>query len=571
MDKKIKIVLPLLSFHNTNRDKVFKEQPYSTRHCNQGYTMGNEVSSYREGGNPEMKPSIVDHNQATHFSSTPSGSDDYGNNSNNAKAGYGSCATNSFTIVGIDGSGEEESFLFGEEFDSMSTTSRCSSSNSNYNGTGYYNGENSTFTRKTDWISERPPKRKKNTGTGFKITVLAMNCIMSSIYCLMRRYSQGILKETYNVSEVMVVAEAVKVVIFGGILYIQKMRQRERTDIEQQRLMAHSPPPIDDSQDHYIYYLISTSGSMSVLAIIWAGCHVASYSALRYLSAGVVSTGSQAKLLVVAFFSILLVGRRYSTKQWGAMILLIVGVIWYNQIAFHEIRHNPTITNHSAMEFADVLQGFAGLAANVVLSGLGSVYFERYVKKDSKKVIIWESNFQCSFVSFFIFVAIVVCESGERPIGAGWSWMALFVAFAAGIAGLCSSLVIFYCDSVRKCLSTSVGVILTSILDHILFGGPLTPNMMLAAVVIMFALYIYTSENVLPRCFRSGNLEHDTTDPAIARAGMDDCNYQHQCPLGCYETSGGPSQDDTNCVLEESNYINTILVYAHSEDEDDDN
>lgn len=70
--------------------------------------------------------------------------------------------------------------------------------------------------------SSRRSDFKSETGTGLRSAYLALNCIIGSIYTMMQRYSQGVLKEKYSINEVMVLAESFKVVINLVMMYIQR-------------------------------------------------------------------------------------------------------------------------------------------------------------------------------------------------------------------------------------------------------------------------------------------------------------------------------------------------------------
>ena len=358
--------------------------------------------------------------------------------------------------------------------------------------------------------SSRRSDFKSETGTELRLACLALTCIIGSIYTMMRRYSQGILKEKYSINEVMVLAEFLKVVINLVMMYIQRRelgmeRMGKQHQHQQNKLLSlSSDPNVDDvpvkasiNGEHSLIYTISNSGEIVVLAVIYATCHVSNYIALRCIAAGMVTMASQCKILTTAFFSVIIVGRRYSAKKWLAMALLVVGVVWYSQPGLldthkKELRHsnNPIIGPNI------VLLGYAAIIVGVILSGLGSVIFEKIVKIDSKQFTIWERNFQLAFVSIFVFLVFVAVEGGgpTGQVGTGWSMMAVLLALTASISGLVISMTLFHCNAELKCISSAMGVLLNSVLDHVLFGGPLTITMLFATMVVFLALYIYSSE-----------------------------------------------------------------------------
>ena len=54
------------------------------------------------------------------------------------------------------------------------------------------------------------------------------------------------------------------------------------------------------------------------------------------------------------------------------------------------------------------------------------------------------------------------------------------------------ALSIKYADAIMKTLATTGAIVLSSILDHFLLGGPLTPVMLLAGGVVVLAICNYT-------------------------------------------------------------------------------
>ena len=96
---------------------------------------------------------------------------------------------------------------------------------------------------------------------------------------------------------------------------------------------------------------------------------------------------------------------------------------------------------------------------------------------------------------YFVFIA--ADGGGVAGFGGGWSWLALVVATLGAAGGLLVALSIKYGDSILKTLATTSAIVLSSILDHIFLGGPLTPIMVLAGFQVIISICDYTFDQTI--------------------------------------------------------------------------
>jgi solute carrier family 35 (UDP-sugar transporter), member A1/2/3 len=76
--------------------------------------------------------------------------------------------------------------------------------------------------------------------------------------------------------------------------------------------------------------------------------------------------------------------------------------------------------------------------------------------------------------------------------------MALLVAVLGAAGGLLVALSIKYGDAILKTLATTAAIILSSVLDNLWLGGPLTPVMMIAGAQVIVAICNYTFDATPP-------------------------------------------------------------------------
>jgi hypothetical protein len=122
-----------------------------------------------------------------------------------------------------------------------------------------------------------------------------------------------------------------------------------------------------------------------------------------------------------------------------------------------------------------------------------SIFFEKAIKLDPIKLSVWERNFQLALGSVPVYIVfIAVNGGGSAGFGGGWSWLTLLVAFFGAAGGLLVALSIKYGDSILKTLATTSAIVLSSILDNVFLGGPLTPIMVLAGLQVILSICDYT-------------------------------------------------------------------------------
>lgn len=314
--------------------------------------------------------------------------------------------------------------------------------------------------------------------TIIKFGVLCILCLQNSFFTVLRRYSQGVLKETYSHHEVLLLGEIIKLAFSAYVINSQD---------SQRPLLPH------------LGMLFSTSKNMFALSIIYGIMNILSFVALRNVSAGIFAICAQLKILTTATFSTIMLDRHYSATKWRALFSLMIGVVLFSE---------PVWNRAETWESADgnFFLGSAAVLTEVTLSGFASIYFEKIIKTStqSMQLNIWERNFQLALGSFPVYLAFILHNGGGK-VGyfGGWSPITLLLAFLGAAGGLLVALSIKYGDAILKTLATTGAIVLSSLLDHRFLGGPLTATMILAGCVVVTSIFDYTfdktpAQNVLP-------------------------------------------------------------------------
>ena len=156
-----------------------------------------------------------------------------------------------------------------------------------------------------------------------KTVVLASVTLQNSLYTLLRRYSQGVLKEPVSSAEVLIVGELMKLIASAWVT----TRDTEATDA--QGVGAGK-----------LLWLASNSMKMFVLALIYGAMNVLSFVALKRIDAAAFTVCAQLKILTTAFFSVLILKRHLTWTKWRALLLFTSSPDMHSIIALtHDLGH----------------------------------------------------------------------------------------------------------------------------------------------------------------------------------------------------------------------------------------
>ncbi|KAL7538913.1 hypothetical protein ACHAXR_008872 [Thalassiosira sp. AJA248-18] len=307
----------------------------------------------------------------------------------------------------------------------------------------------------------------KSMMSSMKLFVLCLLCMQNTMFTVLRRYSQGVLKENYSKYEVLLVGEIIKM-IYSAYKVSSSLNAGEKAG---QKLQ----------------YLLRRSSKMAVLALIYGAMNILSFVSLRNISAGMFTIFAQLKILTTATCSRVMLRRAYSMTKWRALISLMMGVLLFSEPIWNtkDMSVNP--------EGGNVVLGTAAVLIEVTLSGFASIYFEKVIKTDPEQLGIWERNYQLAFGSIPIYIMFILYdEGGDVGYFGGWSVVAGILSLLGAAGGMLVALSIKHGDSILKTLATTGAIVLSATLDHFMLGGPLTSIMCIAGVQVILSICNYT-------------------------------------------------------------------------------
>lgn len=263
------------------------------------------------------------------------------------------------------------------------------------------------------------------------------------------------------------------------------------------------------------------SWKLAIPATLYTLQNSLQYIAISNVEAATLQVTFQFKILPTAIFSVLILRRSLTARQWAALALVMFGVAivqfpvtqtaaivkdthhhWHLPRSMDIMRWTESPQkkpNVGLMKRSATYEGIQedlalkhpeknevmGLAAALLactVSALGSVYFEKIVKdQGSNNVSIWVRNVQLSvyslFPAFFIGVIFVDGEHiAKQGFFVGYNWVVWSVVVFQALGGIVVSLCVYYADTLAKSIATSLSILLSLCLSIVFFDFTLTTN-----------------------------------------------------------------------------------------------
>lgn len=269
-----------------------------------------------------------------------------------------------------------------------------------------------------------------------------------------------------------------------------------------QRTLPPSTPATVLFDNLYTSVFSGDGWKLAIPACLYTLQNSLNYVAVSNLDAVHFQILYQLKILTTALFSVLILRRSISLKNWGALFLLTLGVIVvqlpsagssYAEISisdsskfafprsFHEVgqvaqeaaghlskRAIELVRRSATYEGIDEDLGLVTTSMNfslgsvavlaaTLLSGLSSCYFERVLKNSTNAAptTVWTRNVQLSFYSLFpaLFIGVMYKDGSDIArdgFFVGYNSVVWTVIGLQAVGGVLVALVINYADSIAK-------------------------------------------------------------------------------------------------------------------------
>jgi solute carrier family 35 (UDP-sugar transporter), member A1/2/3 len=315
-------------------------------------------------------------------------------------------------------------------------------------------------------------------------------------HSLLTSYSQGVREEKYSSIEVILVAESIKLVA-SGFLSVWQSSKKTGSGFWLYRLLN----------------LLWNGRKVIILVILYSISNTIPLYAISRIGAPIFTVCIQLKVFTTAAFATVMLGRKYSSTKWRALLLLIVGCI---------LVASPILTKSGSSgdgegesELGESVLGLGAVMVQVMISGFSAVYFEALLKDKDDTTTIWERNFQLSFYSILFLVSYLVStmvsnslsppiqqgaatspsQDQDMELFSGWTECTVGVALLQGAGGLIVAATLKYADAVLKCFATAVSIIIVSVLGYLFLGNDIDLFAALGMLVTVISIFNYTLDH----------------------------------------------------------------------------
>lgn len=197
----------------------------------------------------------------------------------------------------------------------------------------------------------------------------------------------------------------------------------------------------------------------------------------------------QLKILTTAFFAVTILRKSLRTIQWGALVLLVIGVVLV------QLAQSAKATVPSGVEQNHLL-GFSAALSACFLSGFAGIYFEKILK--GSDISVWMRNVQLSVLSIPFGLGTCFLQDGDiihkQGFFFGYDLFIFYLVVLQAGGGLIVAMVVKYADNILKGFATSLAIIISCIASIYLFDFLLTFRFALGAFLVICSIFLYSHQ-----------------------------------------------------------------------------
>ncbi len=263
------------------------------------------------------------------------------------------------------------------------------------------------------------------------------------------------------------------------------------------------------------------SWKLAIPATLYVLQNSLQYIAISNLDSATFQVTYQFKILPTAIFSVLLLKRSLTTRQWLSLAFLMVGVAivqipasdpalapfeqtrskFFLPRAWSEWRrlgssgaaplhkmHKRSATYEGIQEDENLINpqmnavlGFAAAIGGSTVSAGASVYFETILKDSNTEASLWVRNVQLAFYSLFpaLFIGVMFVDGEEiarHGFFVGYDWFVWATIAFQSLGGILVSLCVKYADNIAKSFAMGISILVSLCASVWFFDFAVTTN-----------------------------------------------------------------------------------------------
>ncbi|KAK3166233.1 hypothetical protein QOZ80_1AG0043160 [Eleusine coracana subsp. coracana] len=231
---------------------------------------------------------------------------------------------------------------------------------------------------------------------------------------------------------------------------------------------------------------------LAVPAFLYAINNYLKFIMQLYFNPASVKMLSNLKVLIIALLLKIIMRRRFSTIQWEALALLLIG------ISVNQLKSLPEGSSSLGLPIA--AGAYLCTLFFVTVPALASVYNEKALKSQFDTSIYLQNLFLYGYGAIFNFLGLMITAVIQGPssfnILEGHSKATMFLICNNAAQGILSSFFFKYADTILKKYSSTIATIFTGVASAVLFGHTLTINFVLGISIVMISMHQYLSNQI---------------------------------------------------------------------------
>ncbi|PAA84022.1 hypothetical protein BOX15_Mlig014677g1, partial [Macrostomum lignano] len=230
---------------------------------------------------------------------------------------------------------------------------------------------------------------------------------------------------------------------------------------------------------------------ISVPAVVYVLQNNLLYVAIENLDPVTYQVTYQLKLLTTALFSVAMLKRRLTPRQWLSLVALAAGVAL---VQCQSIGADDGAGTKGAIVQRPWLGLTAVLAASL-MSGFAGVYFEFVLKSTGKS--LWWRNTQLSVEGVLLGLITALLGDGSRMLQLGFlhgydKWV-VGVVLLQSVGGLAVAMVVQYTDNIVKGFAASAAILLACLVSVLAFDLRLGWELLVGGGLVVGAIFGYAT------------------------------------------------------------------------------
>ena len=229
------------------------------------------------------------------------------------------------------------------------------------------------------------------------------------------------------------------------------------------------------------------------------------FVALKNLDAATYQVTYQLKILTTAVFSVILLNKKLTARQWISLVLLTFGVALVQLPSHDKMREvidpdklpeNPPNIIKAGLFVQDHFVGLVAVLISCFSSGFAGVFYEKQLKASAQPSIILR-NLQLGVFSVLLAGLAVIQQDyhivREKGLFYGFTPLVWTIVVIQAIGGLVVAATIKYADNILKGFATSISILLSSMLSWLVLDDLRPSGFFLpGTILVLSSTFLYS-------------------------------------------------------------------------------